>query len=157
MCYVYLCLTVNNVPGPDNRVHQVFPYQLTIGPEHHPDPDPEAPCKDQEATWARELLLIAPMGPSLDPALRWEVQSIHNGTTNKSGVQAFSSWAKQFLNFIFDGFQIFCLYQVKVQKYSCCDTFLFYWVEKKLKFWTKRARIHTCSKIVKRKKSRPKR
>ena len=176
MSYVLHCLTFNLYLGPDNRVHQIFPYRLTIGnpasllrnflfkkqrsnsytfsfsgPEHHPDPDPEAPFKDQEATWVKEPLLTALMDPNLAPAQHWEALSIHNGTISKSGVQAFINWSKKCFEFHFQWFSNnFCLCQVKVQKYSCCDTFFFIeW--RKLKIWTKRARIHTCSKIIKRK------
>ena len=132
MSYVLPCLTFNLYLGPDNRVHQIFPYRLTIGnpdsylrnfvlkkqrsnsytfsfsgPEHHPDPDPEAPCKDQEATWVKEPLPIALMDPNLAPAQRWEALSIHNGTISKSGVQAFINWSKKCFEFhFFNGFQI---------------------------------------------------
>jgi len=50
--------------------HQQTEHHSRQGPEHHPDPAQEAPCKDQEATWVNEPLLTVPMVPNLDPTVR---------------------------------------------------------------------------------------
>jgi len=94
MCHD-IFLTVNLYLGPGSRVRQISLYQLTIGPEHHPDLDPEDPFKDREVIWARELQPTVRMAPSLALVQPWEVLSTRLGTINNCSHKAFICWRKK--------------------------------------------------------------